>query len=171
MGRRLIRGSKVEHVIGSIMGLALLSLVSPSQAETVQFRADLKGSAQMPPNQTAGTGTVDATYDSKTKRLSWKGSYSGMSGPPTAAHIHGPAPVGTNARLVVWISDNVGQCSQGACKSNHDTMAHSLPNPFEGAATLNEAQVNDLMTGLYYINIHSDAYPSGELRGQLIRAP
>jgi hypothetical protein len=56
-------------------------------------------------------------------------------------------------------------------KSNHDTMAHSLPNPFEGAATLNEAQVNDLMTGLYYINIHSDAYPSGELRGQLIRAP
>lgn len=158
-------------LIGSMAGMALLSLVSRSQAEAVQFKADLKGSAEVPPAQSAGTGTVAATYDSATKRLAWKGNYSGLSGPPTAAHIHGPAPAATNARLVVWISDNVGQCSQGACKSNHDTAGHMLPSEFEGTATLTEAQANDLMAGLYYINIHSDAYPSGELRGQLIRAP
>jgi len=150
------------------MGLVLLSLLSISHAETVQFKADLKGATQVQPNQTVGTGTVTATYDSTTKQLLWKGSYSRLSGPPTAAHIHGPAPFGANARLVVWISDNVSQCSQGACKSNHDTMAHSLPNPFEGTATLTDAQANDLMSGLYYVNIHTDSYPSGELRGQLI---
>src|SRR5437868_8641894 len=110
MARVSIRGSKAEYVIGCMV--ALLLLVSPGQAETVQFKADLKGSAQVPSNQTAGTGTVTATYDSATKRLSWKGSHSGLSGPPTAAHIHGPAPADANARLVVWISDNVGQCSQ-----------------------------------------------------------
>ena len=171
MARMLIRGPKRGHAIGCMMGLALLSLVSPSRAETLQFKADLKASAQVPPNQTAGTGSVTATYDSATKLLSWNGSYSGLSGPPTAAHIHGPAPAGTNARLVVWVSDNVGQCSQGACKSNHDTMAHRLPNPFEGTATLTDVQANDLMIGLYYVNIHTDTYPSGELRGQLIKAP
>ena len=125
----------------------------------------------MPPNQTAAMGTVTASYDAATRRLSWKGSYSGLSGPPTAAHIHGPAPVGTNARLVVWISENAGQCSQGACKSNHGTMEHSLPNPFEGAAMLTDAQANDLMAGLYYANIHTDASPNGELRGQLVKTP
>jgi len=140
-------------------------------AETVQFTADLKGSAQVPPNQAAAMGTVTATYDAATRRLSWKGSYSGLSGPPTAAHIHGPAPIGTNARLVVWISENVGQCSQGACKSNQRTMEHSLPNPFEGAVTLTDAQANDLMVGLYYANIHTDAHPNGELRGQLVKRP
>jgi hypothetical protein len=171
MARALACGSKAERIIGCLTGLALLSTVSTGQAETVQFMADLKGSVQVPPNQAVGTGTATASYDSTTKRLSWKGSYTGLSGPPTAAHIHGPAAAGTNARLVVWVSDNVGQCAQGACKSNHDTTAHILPNPFEGTATLTEAQANDLMAGLYYLNIHTDAYPAGELRGQLIKIP
>jgi hypothetical protein len=153
------------EAIGCLTGFALLSIISTSLAETVPFKADLKGSVQVPPNQTAGTGTVTATYDSTTKQLSWKGTYTGLSGPPTASHVHGPAPAGTNARLVAWISDNVGQCSQGACKSNHETVAHTLTNPFEGTATLTEAQANDLMAGLYYVNIHTDAYPAGELRG------
>jgi len=162
--------SKAAQTIGCMTGLTLLSIFSISHAETVQFKADLKGSLQVPPNQTAGTGTVTASYDFTTKQLSWTGSYTGLSGPPTAAHIHGPAPAGTNARLVVWISENVGQCNQGACKSNHDTTAHPLPSRFEGTATLSEAQANDLMAGLYYVNIHTNAYPAGELRGQLIKS-
>ena len=51
----------------------------------MQFNADLNGSSQVPPSPTSGTGMVAATYDSVTKRLSWKGTYAGLSGPPTAA--------------------------------------------------------------------------------------
>ena len=155
---------------GGIACLALLAFASRSRAETTQLKADLKGSNQVPPNQTTGTGALTATYDSTTKRLSWGGSYSGLSGPPTAAHIHGPAAAGTNARLVFWISENIGQCSQGECRSNSDNKAPPLTSPFQGSATLTDAQAADLMAGLYYVNIHTDAHPRGEIRGQLVRS-
>jgi hypothetical protein len=166
----LARRSMLSYGIGGIASFVLLAFASRSRAEVTQFKADLKGSNQVPLNQATGTGTVTATYDSATKRLSWNGSYSGLSGPPTAAHIHGPAAAGTNARLVFWISDDIGQCSQGECRSNSDTKAHPLSNPFQGSATLTDAQAADLMAGMYYVNIHTDAYPRGEIRGQLVKS-
>jgi hypothetical protein len=36
---------------------------------------------------------------------------------------------------------------------------------------LTDAQANDLMAGLYYVNIHTDTYPNGELRGQVVKTP
>jgi CHRD domain-containing protein len=36
---------------------------------------------------------------------------------------------------------------------------------------LSDAQVADLMAGMYYVNIHTDAYPAGEIRGQLVKSP
>jgi molybdate transport system substrate-binding protein len=140
-------------------------------AAAIKFTADLKGSNQVPPNQAAGTGAATATFDPTTKQLSWKGNYSGLSGPATAAHIHGPAAAGKNARLVFWISENIGQCSQGECRSKSDTKAAQIASPFQGSAVLTDPQVADLMAGMYYVNVHTDAYPAGELRGQLIKSP
>ena len=167
----LVRRSMLSYCIAGIASAALLAVASPSQAETTQFKAALKGSDQVPPSETTGTGTVTATYDSVSRRLSWKGSYSGLSGPPTAAHIHGPAAPATNARLVFWASDNIGQCSQGECKLNSETKAQPLTNPFEGSATLTDTQAAELMGGMYYVNIHTNAYPRGEIRGQLLKSP
>lgn len=154
-----------------IAGAALLLAASGAQAETTRFSADLRASNEVPPVQASATGTLTAIYDSVAKRLSWKGSYAGLSGAATAAHIHGPAPTGANARLVVWISDNIGQCSQGECRLNGDTKAQPLASPFEGSATLTDAQAADLAGGLYYANIHTNLYPRGEIRGQLVKAP
>ena len=153
-----------------VASLVLLAFTSESAAEMTLFKADLKGSNQVPPSQTRGTGTFSATYDSVTRRLSWKGSYSDLSGPATAAHIHGPATAETNARLVFWTSDNIGQCSQGECRLNSDTKAPPLTSPFEGSATLTEAQAAELMAGMYYVNIHTNAYARGEIRGQLVQS-
>jgi len=154
-----------------IASAALLAVASPSQADTMQFSADLKGSNQVPPSQTAGTGTVTATYDTVTKRLLWKGSYSGLSGPATAAHVHGPAVAGANARLVFWISENIEQCSQGECKLNSHAKAQPLTSPFEASAILTDTQAAELLGGMYYVNIHTNAYPRGEIRGQLLESP
>jgi len=151
--------------------LAASAFGSPGLAETMLFKADLSGASQVPPSPTNGTGTVAATYDSTTKKLSWNGSYSGLTGPPTAAHIHGPAAAGANARLVFWISDNVNQCSQGECRSNNDTKTHPLTSPFQGSAILTDAQAADLMAGFCYVNIHTDSHPRGEIRGQLVKSP
>jgi hypothetical protein len=128
---------------------ALLAFASPSFAETVKFKADLNGASEVPPNQSPGTGTVTATYDTGTKQLAWKGSYTGLTGPATAAHFHGPAAPGKNAGVAVAIKPST--------------------SPFEGSATLTDAQAADLMAGNWYVNVHTDANKGGEVRGQLMK--
>jgi hypothetical protein len=114
----------------------------------------MKGTTEVPPNQTAGTGTVTATFDPATKELTWSGSFSGLTGPAVAAHFHGPGEVGKNAGVQVWISEK----------------GKPLESPFKGSATLTDAQASDLQAGLLYANIHTAANPGGELRGQLVKA-
>ena len=148
------RRSILGFCLGSAAGAALLAAASPSYAAAVTFKADLKGSSEVPPNQTAGSGTVTATFDPATKELTWNGSYSGLTGPVTAAHIHGPAEAGKNAGVVMWISEK-GQ---------------PFPSPFKGSATLTDAQASELMSGQYYVNVHTAANPGGEVRGQLVKS-
>ena len=74
-----------------------LALATPSMAAMMNFKASLSGKSEVPPNTVAATGSVTATYDTDSKKLTWKGSYSGLTGPATAAHFHGPAPEGKNA--------------------------------------------------------------------------
>jgi hypothetical protein len=126
-----------------------LAFASPSLAAMVNFKADLKASNEVPPSNSKGAGQVSATYDTATKKLSWKGSYSGMTGPVTAAHFHGPAPAGKNAGVMVPISQ-------------HGTS-------FEGSATLTDAQAEALMSGKIYVNVHTAAHKAGEIRGQLVK--
>ena len=97
-------------------------------------------------------GEVTATYDTASKKLSWKGSYSDLSGPATAAHFHGPAAAGKNAGVAVPIF------AGGAAKS-----------PFEGSATLTDAQAKELMGGEWYANIHTANNKAGEIRGQMAK--
>jgi hypothetical protein len=137
--------------VGSAAGAALLASGTPGYAATTTFKADLKGSSEVPSNTTAGSGTVTMTFDPATKKLDWTGSYSGMTGPVTAAHIHGPAEAGKNATVVLWLS----------------TKGEPFPSPFAGSATLTDPQAADLMAGLYYVNVHTKANPAGEIRGQL----
>lgn len=85
-----------------------------------KMKATLDGKAEVPPNASTGTGTADIDYDPATKKLSWKVTYSGLSGPATAAHFHGPADVGKNGGVAVAIP-NAGT------------------SPAEGSATLTDA--------------------------------
>jgi hypothetical protein len=120
----------------------------PAFAE--KMKATLNGKSENPPNTSAATGTADIDYDAATKKLSWKVTYSGLSGPATAAHFHGPAEPGKNAGVAVAIP-NAGT------------------SPVEGSATLTDAQAADLTAGKYYVNIHTSANPGGEIRGQVTK--
>ena len=130
----------------------VVAFASPSMAEMMKMKADLKASNEVPPTQSSGTGSVDVTYDSASKMLSWKGSYSGLTGPATAAHFHGPGGAGKNAGVMVPIF-------QGA----------AAKSPFEGSATLTDAQAKALMDGDMYVNIHTAANKAGEIRGQVVK--
>jgi len=131
---------------------AAFSIASPAFAATVNFKAQLTSAQEVPPTQSQGKGEVTATYDTTSKKLTWKGTYSGLSGPATAAHFHGPATAGKNAGVAIPIF------AGAAAKS-----------PFEGSATLTDAQAKELMAGEWYANIHTAANKAGEIRGQVAK--
>ena len=128
----------------------VMAAATPSLAETVAYKADLKGASEVPPNDSKGTGMVDAKYDAATKKLTWTVTYQDLTGPATAAHFHGPAAPGVNAGPQI-------------------TLEGSLASPVKGEATLSDAQAAELATGLWYLNVHTAAHPPGEIRGQLVK--
>jgi hypothetical protein len=161
----------IRHFVAGLglLAAAMLTTASASHAEIVHFKADLKAANEVPPFETAGSGKLTATYDSSAHRLTWEGSYSGLTGPASAAHIHGPAGPSGSAGVVFWISDNVGQCDKGGCRFKPGVKV-PLGSPFHGSAQLTDVETSELMSGQFYINIHTDAHPAGELRGQLLIA-
>ncbi len=128
-----------------------LTLAAPALAfaDTLDFKANLTASAEVPPKTSPGHGQLDATYDTSSKLLKWKVTYADLSGPASMAHFHGPAPAGKNASVVVPID------------------ASKLPSPIEGSATLTDAQAKDLLAGDWYFNVHTAKNPAGEIRGQV----
>jgi hypothetical protein len=127
--------------------VALLAAGSVS-AEVLHFTAKLNGASETPPNDSKGMGTAMVSLDTATKGLNWTVKYSGLSGPATMAHFHGPAPAGTAAGVAV-------------------PLTRAMVSPMKGSATLTDAQVADLKSGMWYVNVHTAAHPGGEIRGQL----
>lgn len=126
-----------------------VAFAAPASAEMMKMKAALDGKSEVPPNDSKGTGTADVTYDSASKKVTWKMTYSGLTGPATMAHFHGPAEPGKNAPVAVPITP--------------------ATSPSEGSATLTDAQAADLTAGKMYINVHTDAHKGGEIRGQVMK--
>jgi hypothetical protein len=120
-------------------------------AATQNYTATLKGSTEVPPNDTKGTGKVTAKYDTVSKKFTYSVTYKGLTGPATAAHFHGPADPGVNAPPVVPIP------------------ADKLASPIKGDATLTDDQAADLVAGKWYFNVHTAANKGGEIRGQVMK--
>src|SRR3954451_23887901 len=118
------------RTIAALSSAALLALAVPAFAEQVKYTADLTASAETPPADSSGTGTLDATYDTDTKTLTWTITYQGMTGEVTAAHFHGPAKVGEKAGPVVPIPA-------------------PYTSPISGSAMLTDPQAADLKAGLW----------------------
>ncbi|WP_378950093.1 CHRD domain-containing protein [Mesorhizobium sp. ANAO-SY3R2] len=133
--------------IALTMGSVML-VGGPSMAETMKFKADLKAASEVPPTDSKATGTADVTVDTATKKLSWKVNAGGLTGDATAAHFHGPAAVGKNAPPMVDISSSVAS----------------------GSADITDQQLADLQAGKWYLNIHTQKFPDGEIRGQVEKA-
>jgi CHRD domain len=140
--------SKTKTMLATLALGATIAFAGPAFAE--KLKATLDGKSETPPNASTGTGTAAIDYDAATKKLSWKVTYSGLTGPATAAHFHGPAGATDKAGVAVAIPN-------------------ATTSPVEGSATLTDAQAADLTAGKYYVNIHTAANPGGEIRGQVTK--
>lgn len=140
----------MKHLTIAAALIAGAAVLSPVGAETVTYHATLSGASEVPPVTTQGNGTAQATLDTASKMLTYTVTYSGLSGPATAGHIHGPAATGENAGVMI-------------------PFKPPLTSPIKGTATLTDAQMRDLEAGKTYVNIHTAAHPAGEIRGQLTK--
>ncbi|MBI5383844.1 MAG: CHRD domain-containing protein [Verrucomicrobia bacterium] len=113
---------------------------------------------QVPAGGSTGTGSGTLTPSGNTFTIS--ASFTGLSGNTTAAHIHGPAGGGTNAAVLYPLALIP---SGGPAGAIHQTVAL-----VEGAGGFTIAeQLEQLQSGLWYLNIHTTVHSSGEIRAQI----
>ena len=126
---------------------ALLMLVSGANAAHITVLSATLDGAQSGTG-VDGKGAATMTYNSDTGEFQWFVAWQGLTGPATAAHFHGPAEPGENAGVEVGF--------------DHTS------NPSVGSTIITPGQAGDLLAGLWYINIHTGAFPGGEIRGQVL---
>jgi hypothetical protein len=141
-----------RHLIVAGCLTGIMTWAAPSQAAPQSFKVTLTGAQQVPPVQTSATGTADLSYDPTTRVVTWSVTYSGLSGPATMAHFHGPAAAGKNGPPVIWLTEK----------------GKPAESPIKGQATLTPEQAQQFNAGEWYINVHTQANPGGEVRGQVM---
>jgi hypothetical protein len=146
----MVRAGRTALALFSL-GLVALPIGEAARADVVTFTADLSASAEVPSNPSPAKGSAEVRLDTATGGLSWVIEFSGMSGPLTAAHFHGPASPTANAGILVPIA-------RAGARS-----------PLVGGSTLAQPQIQELLAGRWYINLHTASYPGGEIRGQVTK--
>lgn len=144
---------KTTHLALSAAAAAL-AFASVANADIITYEFGLDGDQEVPSVDTPGFGNAIVTIDTETRELTWDVEYFDLLGNSTAAHFHGPADFGENAGVQVNMPGDFGAPS----------------GTLVGSATITEDQLQDLLDGLWYINIHSDVHPPGEIRGQVVQA-
>ncbi len=133
------------------------AIYGPSDA--TEFQATLTGAAERPDpvaTDAAGTGTFSLSDDET--QLSYSISASGLSGEVIGAHFHfsltGAAGFGG---IVFDITDTVVDDGNGGVTA-------------EGTWNVTAEDLLNLRLDYIYVNLHTDANPAGEIRGNLVSA-
>lgn len=158
----------------ALVSFALVPLVS--HAVPVSYSALLSGANEVPPNASQGSGSVLVVYDSSTHVLNLDVTFTGLTVPATAAHIHAPAAPGVNAPVAVPMPSFPTATSGTYSRTFDLTQASSFNAAFVTnnggtAAGAEAALASHLASGLAYFNIHNTVYPGGEIRGNLASVP
>ena len=129
-----------------ILAITLLGLqLSPAYAAHGLYTSNLNGAQEVPPN--AATGTAMGNLTLTVTAITCSVSVSGLTGVPTAAHIH-QGPPGANGPIIVTLTGIV--------------VGFNPPTSFFcTSATLTPAQIADLDAGNLYFNVHTAAFPGG----------
>lgn len=138
----------MKHSSAIIFAMCLATTAASSAfAESLQFKANLDGKSEVPPTDSAANATADIKIDTDAKTISWTIKNSGLTGAATAAHFHGPADPGANAKPEIDISKSIEQ----------------------GTAPITDDQIADFKAGKIYANVHTAKFPNGEIRGQVAK--
>lgn len=127
---------------------AFLSLGASAQISTFAVSMDGGQSGTGSP----GTGFATVTLDESSGAVDVSGSYTGLNGNQSVAHIHGSAPIGGSAPTVLTLTGSGG-----------------TSGTLTGSGTFNATRIAAMKDGMQYINVHSSTNPGGEIRGHIVQ--
>ena len=168
-----------RYTIISGLTISLIMLAPPLiSAAPIDFSATLTGAAETPvPTGSPGIGTAHVTIDPTAHTLHVQTTFSGLLAGTTAAHIHCCGPQTTSLLVATTVPFFPGfplGVTSGSYDQTFDTLAAGTYNPaFLNAngvtpASAEAALFAGMMAGLSYLNIHTTAFPGGEIRGPLV---
>lgn len=145
-------------------------------AEIFEYSVSFSGANESPVNDSPGIGSGTVIYDSVLHTLSLSAIFSGLEGTTTAAHIHAPTVVpreggaGVATTTPSFEGFPLGVSSGSYLHTLDLTSASSFNAAFITAnggtpASAEVALASAIASGQAYWNIHSTAYPGGEIRG------
>ena len=129
-----------------------LAAAFPAQATVFSLFTFLSGAQEVPPNASPGFDDAQMTYDDVTNELAWTIDFADLLAPTVAAHFH-EAPPGVNGPIIVPID-------LGA-------FAGATAGTLTGSGLAPDVNEAALLSGGWYLNIHSTMFPGGEIRGQV----
>lgn len=131
----------------AVVAVAALALSACSDED--EFEAEMNGASERPtPVNTQATGNAVVKIEDTSVTVT--GDFEGLSGPAVAAHIHGPADKETAAPVLCPL-----------------TATAAVSGTLSGSCSFSEDQLQQLRDGQMYVNVHTQQYPQGEIRGQL----
>jgi CHRD domain len=173
---RSVRRLPLACCVAAALGL----LAAPSLADDSRSRdrieARLKGFAEVPAVSSAASGRFRARIDSASQTLSYELSYSGLEDSVRMAHIH-IGQHGVNGGIMVWLCQTAAfpspvastpPCPQSGTVSSTVSATDVVGPAGQGIAATEFAEmVRAIRAGVAYANVHSNKFPTGEIRGQL----
>jgi hypothetical protein len=132
--------------------------LSHAQADVLWFHTQLRGANEKIPNSVPATGYATVELDTVAKTVRYRVVFSGLSGPVTLPHYHGPK-----------LPDVMfhGPKLPGMKAPQLFFIIYHPTSPMTGMKRVNDRQIAELKAGEWYVNIHTARYPAGEIRGWL----
>jgi len=169
-------GTRTKIAVAGALVLVAGSAATAGAGAGGVERATLNSFAEVPTLSTTGTGAFQATVNTTTNRIRYTLRYSQMSARVQQAHIHLGRPAIAGG-ISAWLCDSAaapGPAGTPACPRRRGTVEGVItPADVIGPATqgLNSGAFNALVRAVRnqatYVNVHTAAFPPGEIRGQI----
>ncbi|MGI8584112.1 MAG: CHRD domain-containing protein [Chitinophagaceae bacterium] len=151
---QLLAGSWYSNIHTSLFlgGEIRAQILLANPATTYIFNNIYSGSQEVPPNASAATGRIIGSYNQLTNTISYAIIFSGLTTSASAAHFHAPAPPGVNASVIIPQSG----------------FPAAIAGTYSNTHVITDLQETQLLSNLWYANIHNATFPGGEIRAQII---
>jgi hypothetical protein len=158
-----------------IAALAVAALTAVTSADVYNWTVHLDGPSESPANASPGTGTAIITWDTVAHTMTIDLAFSGLLGTTTASHIHAATTLpGTGTAGVATQTPSFTGFPLGVTSGTYlHTFNMSDPASYNasfvtangGVSGAETALLNAMFNNTAYLNIHSTAFPGGEIRG------